>query len=70
MTIIDGKFRPTKSVIRDQVEESIRLVCRYFNYSPPQVWAMNCFEFLRDFNRALEMQKHELQTVKKWQNNK
>jgi len=29
---------------------------------------MDAFEFLRDFNRAMEIQQRELQTAKKWQN--
>ena len=68
MTLVEGKFRPTKFVIRQNIENAVRLVCRYFNYSPAECKKMDAFEFLRDLSRSIEMQQHEINTTKKWRN--
>lgn len=59
-------FSIEDKIVRD-LEESTRCVCQVLNYSPGDVWKMNCYEFFRDLMRANTITEQRKAELRKWQ---
>lgn len=63
----DGKPFDVHRKIADDLEESTRFVCRVLNYSPTDVWKLNCYEFFRDLVRAHKITDAQKKQHEQWQ---